>query len=87
MASESVPGSSDWALRDQGSRGGQEISPSGDIHSRVLGSQPVPARVCLSSWPPPPPQLSLIFPPLLWQGPMPLAMTHPPLLSAQVQPA
>lgn len=40
MASESVPGSSGWGLRDQGSRGGQEISPSGDIHSRVLGSQP-----------------------------------------------
>lgn len=40
MASEPVPAFSGWGLGDQGSRGGQEISPFGDIHSRVLGSQP-----------------------------------------------
>lgn len=88
MASESVPGFSGWGLGDQGSRGSQEISPFGDIHSRVLGSQPgasTSLSVLLSS--PHPSQLSLIFLPLLWQGLMPLAMTHPQLLSAQVQPA
>lgn len=44
-------------LRNQGSCGGQEGSPLGDIHSRVLGSQPG-ARVSLSILSASPPALT-----------------------------
>lgn len=71
---------------NQGSSGDQETSPLGDIHSRVLGSQPG-ASMHLHPFSLPL-QLSLtLLPSLLWQGLMPLAMTHPQLLSTQPQPA